>query len=155
MVESTRVAEISDLAGAVALLREGRADVVAARGGRLWVEREAVSEPLEGHIGEAIADERWLVQLGFIDRVPLGITLVETEKVAAGVLAVIRELYVTPEARGVGLGALMLDSVLTWAGTRECSGLDGYALPGDRATKNFFESFGLVARGIVVHRSIT
>ncbi|MEZ5207350.1 MAG: hypothetical protein R2690_10330 [Acidimicrobiales bacterium] len=27
------------------------------------------------------------------------------------------------------------------------------SLPGDRSTKNFFESFGLVARAIVVHRT--
>jgi hypothetical protein len=26
------------------------------------------------------------------------------------------------------------------------------ALPGDRATKNFFESQGMVARAIIVHR---
>jgi hypothetical protein len=32
--------------------------------------------------------------------------------------------------------------------------MDSLALPGDRATKNFFESFGLKARAIVVHRSL-
>jgi hypothetical protein len=33
-------------------------------------------------------------------------------------------------------------------------GIDALALPGDRATKNFFETFGLKARAIVVHRSL-
>lgn len=33
-------------------------------------------------------------------------------------------------------------------------GVDSLALPGDRGTKNFFESFGLKARAIVVHRAI-
>ena len=33
-------------------------------------------------------------------------------------------------------------------------GIDSLALPGDRETKNFFETFGLKARAIVVHRSL-
>ena len=33
-------------------------------------------------------------------------------------------------------------------------GVDALALPGDRATKNFFETFGLKARAIVVHLSL-
>ena len=36
-----------------------------------------------------------------------------------------------------------------------CFGVDSLALPGDRHTKNFFESFGLVARAIIVHRSLS
>ena len=34
-----------------------------------------------------------------------------------------------------------------------CIGIDSRALPGDRETKNFFESFGLKARLLTVHRS--
>ena len=33
--------------------------------------------------------------------------------------------------------------------------MDSLALPGDRATKNFFETHGLVARAITVHRRLT
>ena len=40
----------------------------------------------------------------------------------------------------------------TGAAAQGCFGVDSLALPGDRHTKNFFESFGLVARAIVVHR---
>jgi hypothetical protein len=32
--------------------------------------------------------------------------------------------------------------------------VDSLALPGDRHTKNFFEAFGLVARAIVVHKTL-
>jgi hypothetical protein len=35
-----------------------------------------------------------------------------------------------------------------------CFGLDALVLPGNRATKNFFEASGLTARAIVVHRSL-
>ena len=37
---------------------------------------------------------------------------------------------------------------------RAAAGIDGFALPGDRETKNFFERFGLTARAILVHRSL-
>ena len=33
-------------------------------------------------------------------------------------------------------------------------GIDSFALPGDRETKNFFESQGMVARLINVYRSL-
>ena len=47
-----------------------------------------------------------------------------------------------------------MDHILAWARDHGCFGLDSLALPGDRATKNFFESFGLVARAIVVHKPL-
>ena len=62
------------------------------------------------------------------------------------------DLYVEPEARGVGVGEAMMDARPRLGGERGCVGVDALALPGNRATKNFFETFGLVARAIVVHR---
>jgi hypothetical protein len=47
-----------------------------------------------------------------------------------------------------------MDHVVAWCRAAGCFGIDSLALPGDRSTKNFFESFGLVARAIVVHRSL-
>ena len=46
---------------------------------------------------------------------------------------------------------------MCWAGlaTRVASASTAGRYRGDRATKNFFETFGLVARGIVVHRPLT
>lgn len=48
----------------------------------------------------------------------------------------------------------MMDQILAWCRVHDCIGVDALALPGHRDTKNFFESFGLVARAIVVHRSL-
>ncbi|NIR35956.1 MAG: hypothetical protein GWN79_05560 [Actinobacteria bacterium] len=47
-----------------------------------------------------------------------------------------------------------MEAVLDWARTRGCEGIDSLALPGDRHTKNFFETFGLVARALRVHRAL-
>ena len=59
--------------------------------------------------------------------------------------------HVEPEAREVGLGEELLDAVIAWSRARGCSTLDAVALPGDRHTKNFFETFGMKARLLTVH----
>ena len=66
----------------------------------------------------------------------------------------IEDLYVEPPARGVGVGEALMNLILAWATEHGCFGVDSIALPGDRGTKNFFESFGLVARKIAVHRAL-
>ncbi len=154
MHEATRAATGDDVAAVASLAREGRAAVEAARGGELWLARQAPPEPLEATFADAIECPTSLLQLGCIDQVPLGFLLVEIDEQDGQRLAVAREMYVTPDARGVGLAELMMDAAIEWARSEDCMGIDSYALPGDRATKNFFESFGLVARGIVVHRRL-
>jgi hypothetical protein len=47
-----------------------------------------------------------------------------------------------------------MDAIVAWAEAAGCVGIDSLALPGNRETKNFFETFGLVARAIVVHRPL-
>ena len=69
-------------------------------------------------------------------------------------LAQITDLYVLEPARGVGVGEVLLRTMREYAVERTCRGIDARALPGDRTTKNFFESFGLVARSIEVYRDL-
>ena len=52
----------------------------------------------------------------------------------------------------MGVGERLLEGVADWAQEAGCAALDADALPGDRATKNFFEQHGLVARAIRVER---
>ena len=66
----------------------------------------------------------------------------------------VSDLYTDPGARELGIGEAMMDELIGWCRQRGCFGVDSLALPGDRHTKNFFESFGLVARAIVVHRPL-
>jgi hypothetical protein len=47
-----------------------------------------------------------------------------------------------------------MDELQAFCETRDCLGVDAIALPGNRDTKNFFETFGLVARAILVHRPL-
>jgi GNAT superfamily N-acetyltransferase len=152
-MEHTRVANHDDLDVLEFLVTEGRSSIVDARGGRMWLLRDA-STPIGQTYSEAVEDAEALVLLACIDDVPLGFLLARLSPAGHDTIAVAEELFVTPEARGVGLGEAMMVATVAWATEHSCSGIDGYALPGDRATKNYFETFGLVARGIVVHRDL-
>ena len=60
----------------------------------------------------------------------------------------------TAGARDVGVGEELIGEVLRWCEQRDCIGVDALALPGNRATKNFFETFGFTARLLVLHRKL-
>ena len=64
------------------------------------------------------------------------------------------EFIVDAEIRKSGIGEAMMNLLVEILRSQGCSGIDSQALPGDRDTKNFFESFGLKARLLTVHRSI-
>jgi GNAT superfamily N-acetyltransferase len=71
---------------------------------------------------------------------------------AAGLRGILDACFVETGARGVGVGRLLLDAVLSWVEARGAHGMDGTALPGDRAAKNFYESAGFKARLLTMHR---
>jgi GNAT superfamily N-acetyltransferase len=154
---TARAAKPTEVSAVTALIREGRASLEGQRGGSLWLARQAIREPLDQAVEAMIGAETACVMVGYIDEQPLGVLLADLDldwATSEAVLATVRELFVVAEARGVGLGETMMNATIQWATARGCIGIDGYALPGDRATKNFFETFGLVARGIVVHRRL-
>lgn len=154
-MEGVRPAEPDDLPRLTTLAREVIAELAEQKGGIVWRRHAARPEPIEDGLAADLDDPETLVLVGTIDDSVIGYTVTTIEDVAdRGRLAVVRDLYVEPGARGIGVGAAMMDSVLAWAGERGCIGVDALALPGSRATKNFFEGFGLVARAIVVHRSL-
>ena len=72
-----------------------------------------------------------------------------------GPIATISRVYVTAEARGLGLGEAMVEGALARAGAAGCRSIDALVLPGDRETKNLFERTGLIARLIVVTRDLS
>ena len=117
---------------------------------------EGAPEPIDDDLMGALAGEpgRFIV-VGLIDATIVGFGAMHLETLHDhDVLAVVTDLYVVKEARGVGVGEAMMDLLLDHAGDAGAVGIDALALPGDRATKNFFERFGLTARAILVHRSL-
>jgi GNAT superfamily N-acetyltransferase len=69
----------------------------------------------------------------------------------ASCLGVIDDIFVEDEARGVGVGEAMMADLVAWCTEQGCVGIDAMALPGHRATKNFFEESGFTARKLVMH----
>ena len=93
--------------------------------------------------------------VGCIDATVVGYGAVRLRGLPDGrPIGVVDDLYTHPEARGIGVGEAMMDLLVGWCNDRHCVGIDAVALPGNRATKNFFETFGLTARAILVHRAL-
>ena len=113
----------------------------------------------EGHrvtaLADAIGSPDRLVLIGLYGEVPVGDLVAELVHLPDGTMGGrVTELFVEPEARELGVGEALMDEAIAWCREHGCTGIDALALPGDRATKNFFETFGLVARAIIVHRAL-
>lgn len=154
-METARSATPDDVEVLAALARHAVAELRTQRGGEVWARREARAEPFEDALDAAIADPTHLVLVGALDGTVVGYAVVHLEQLRdERPIAVVDDLYVLPDARSVGLGETMMDAVLAWARANRCTGVDAFTLPGNRETKNFFETFGLTARAILVHRSL-
>jgi GNAT superfamily N-acetyltransferase len=153
--EGTRPATSADVPRLAELAEAAIAELRVGRGGEVWARHLARREP----VGESLArdldapDHR--VVVGTVDDTVMGYGVARVEGLAdGGRLGVVSDLYTEPGARELGLGEVMMDALLAWCASQGCFGVDSLALPGDRHTKNFFESFGLVARAIVVHKPL-
>ncbi len=127
------------------------------KGGEVYRHREARPRPVDATVDAdlaAAADGRAIVLLGCLGPAAVGYAVARVELTRSAPLAVVEDLYVEPEARGVGVGRRLMDELVERAEAAGCGGIQAEALPGDRATKNFFEGFGLVARKITVHRPL-
>jgi ribosomal protein S18 acetylase RimI-like enzyme len=151
--EAARPAVPADLPALAVLAGQGVAEQVEARGGPVWSAREARALPAEPSLQADLDDEQVLVLAGTLDGVVVGYLVARVEDLRDGTtLGRLTDVFVEPGAREVGVGELLVDAALDWCETRGCRGVDASVLPGNRATKNFFESMGFTARAITVHR---
>ncbi len=124
------------------LAAAARAAIAEAKGGAQLL---ADLDPID-----AIVDELDGVVVGTVGGAVVGYGVTRVSG-ARGVLA---ELFVEAAARGVGVGAAILGEAQVRLTAAGCTGIDSQALPGDRATKNFFEAHGMVTRLLVTHRRL-
>ena len=152
---TARGAQADDLPIVVALAEAAISEMAPVRGGSIWSRYEARPEPLGPTFDTQLRDDTSLVAVGSIDETIVGYAggrLVELHD--GSTMTALSDIYVLPGARGVGVGECLMDWIVDWSRAAGSIGIDSIALPGDRNTKNFFESFGLVARAITVHRSL-
>lgn len=148
-------ASAADLDQLVRLDGEARAHLGAHRGGSTYLVATARPEPAATSLRADLDDPSCRVLVGRIGEEAVGYATARLVELRDGRrIADVGELFVEPPARGVGVGAALMDALLEWADEQGCAGVDARVLPGDRASKNFFEAFGLVARAITVHRDL-
>ena len=134
---SARRAEAAD-ADRIATLREAAlAEIRSQRGGALYA-----AKPFDGAT----------VWAGCLAGDVVGYLAATIGTAPAGErLGVVDAVYVDPACRAVGVGEAMMDAALEWFRSEGCIGVDAVALPGARATKNFFEESGFSARSLLMH----
>jgi ribosomal protein S18 acetylase RimI-like enzyme len=137
------------------LSRLARAELAPSRGGSVFVVREARAEPVEESLRSALGRPDDALLVGTLDGVIVGYGSAMVEVLRDGRrLGVIEELFVEPGAREAGVGEVLMTALLEWAAAQRCAGMDATALPGNRATKNFFEANGFTARLLIMHRRL-
>lgn len=153
--EGCRPATEADLPRLAELAAAAIDELQPGRGGAVWARHAARRPPFEPELARELAADDHHVLVGTVDETVMGYGVARVDELAdGGLLGVVSDLYTEPECRELGVGELMMQALVDWCAERGCFGVDSLALPGDRHTKNFFESFGLVARAIVVHRSL-
>lgn len=144
--EQVRPATATDAPALAQLEADARQALVEQRGGMQHLaERPAVDD-----WPTLIAAADSAVFVGSLD----GVVVAYLELAYVGDLAVVRQAYVDPEARELGLGDGMLAAATGMARARGCAAIEGTALPGDRNTKNLYERAGITARKITVWKRL-
>ena len=145
-MERVRRATADDLDECAALLARAQDELVGKRG----------AEQLLG-VGRADVAEWWdagpdrLLLVGEFEDATVGLAAGRVGERGVGTVDC---CYVVPEARRVGVGGALLTDLLTWFGDAGCSEVDAAALPGDRQTKQLYESAGFTARLLILHRRL-
>jgi len=152
---SARRAEVADLGDVVDLYRRLATEQSAIRS--IWPSADGLAEPIDLAFVDLLGREDATVIVGEIDGTVLGFLVTVEEPLLAPFdnrhVGVIRLIFSDHGARGVGVGAAMLDVAMEVLAHRGIDLYDAKVSPGHRMAKNFFESNGFKARSITMHRS--
>ena len=154
MNEAARPARADDLPQLSDLLAAAVAEAAALRGGRLLAAAAGGEDPaaLRSFLAGYHETPGRVLLAGTIDDAVVGQAAL---RVAGDPpLGSFDVLYVEPEARGVGVGAALVDAGVDWLRREGAQGVDARTLPGSRSAKQFLEGAGFVARLIVMHRAL-
>ncbi len=157
-MEAVRKATSGDAQALAELSSQLRDHLLSHRGGSLLMAEGRL--PSAGafdpeQLAASMVDPDRSVLVGTIDGVVVGMALGRIETLRGDTrLGQLEGCYVESDARSVGVGRLLVDTLMAWFEECRCIGVDGVALPGDREGKSFFEAAGFKARLLVMHRSL-
>lgn len=123
-----------------------RREAGVVRGGSAWLAEHPSIELLADGISVLVATIAGTV-VGFL-------ASRDDDVAGRGRVCSIDRIYVLEQARGIGCGDLLIGAALQAARARQCTVIEGEALPGDRETKNLYERAGITARKIVLARDL-
>ena len=155
-LENARIADANDSNCLERLATEAEQELIQKRGGLTLSKENPNYGDAKSYFKSAFSDSSIEVFVGTIDDVIVGFGVIKLGNLEDGTAhASIKALYVEEAARSIGVGEAMMDEMLICATSYKAEAVDAVALPGDRATKNFFETYGLVARAIIVQKALT
>jgi GNAT superfamily N-acetyltransferase len=120
------------------------------RGGSLLLFHDLGSVGQANTYRDCLEDAASSVVVGLIDGSVVGFGLARVVRSDHSQICMIDQLVVHPDARGIGVGAMILASVRRWGVEAGCQMIESQVLPGNRAAKNFFERVGMVTRKMQV-----
>ncbi len=154
-MESARTAVTGDLDVIAVLAAQIVAELGPHRGGLLFFQREGLRGTDVSLLRESLLQTDSHLVVGAFSGCVFGYGLARMECLPDGTkLARVHALVVLEAARGVGIGEAMMKLLMDKCAADGCAAIDSLALPGDRHTKNFFESFGLKARLLTVSKQL-
>ncbi len=132
----------------------GREETGGGRGGEVFLLREARRQGDERSLAAVLDDPSWCSWVGTLGVETVGLAVAHTEELPdRSRLGIVDGLVVEAGARRSGVGERLLEAVLGWLAGEACTSVDAFALPGNRAAKNLWESAGFKARLLVMNRS--
>ena len=149
------MASAEDLETLKFLREEAISEAKNKRGGEVLLNLETFSDDSLAELSNWLTSPDHRVVTGLFGEAVVAYGILEFSNTNdAQRIASIKEIFVLKEARSVGVGESVINFLIDEAIQHKVVGIDSFALPGDRETKNFFETQGMVARLIHVYRPL-
>jgi GNAT superfamily N-acetyltransferase len=152
-VVPARPAVAGDLPRLQRLWESALAEIAGQRGGEALADSLRRAD-LAGYMAGGLHDGERLVVVGIAHTEVVGLASLVAVRDLVRPLGRLEVIYVEPGWRRVGVATAMLALAAERCRRWGMAGLDAPALPGDRPAKSFFESQGLTARLLTMHRRL-
>jgi GNAT superfamily N-acetyltransferase len=152
-VVPARPAVAGDLPRLERLWESARAEIAAQRGGEALADSLGRAD-LAGYVAGGREGEERLLVVGTAHAEVVGLASLVAVRDLVRPLGRLEAIYVEPGQRRAGVATAMLALAAERCRRWGMTGLDAPALPGDRPAKSFFESQGLTARLLTMHRRL-